>query len=92
MDVNDRKKYIRSLGPMIGGMWVYADFPHYGDGVYSHVTGGRVGGQCIQIIGYDDNQACWICKNSWGPDFGENGFFKIAYGERETGIDTEFPF
>lgn len=92
MDINDRKKYIRSLGPMIGGMYVYEDFRHYRDGVYSHVTGDKKGGHCIQIIGYDDNQACWICKNSWGPDFGENGFFKIAEGEPDTGIDTKFPF
>jgi len=92
LDANDRKKYIRSLGPMIGGMRVYADFKHYESGVYSHVTGGFQGGHCIQIIGYDDNQACWICKNSWNADWGDNGFFKIAYNEPDTGIDKEFPF
>jgi C1A family cysteine protease len=92
LDINDRKKYIRSIGPMIGGMRVFADFQHYSEGVYSHVTGSELGGHCIQIIGYDDNQAFWICKNSWGTDFGESGFFKIAYGEPDTGIDTEFPF
>ena len=26
-------------------------------------------------------QGYWICKNSWGPGFGESGFFKIAFGQ-----------
>jgi C1A family cysteine protease len=33
------------------------------------------------IIGYDDDAAVWIGKNSWGLDWGEEGFFQIAYGE-----------
>ena len=92
LDVKDRKKYISKIGPMIGGMFVFSDFPYYETGVYSHVTGGQEGGHCIQIIGYDDNQSCWVCKNSWGPDWGDNGYFKIAYGEPDCGIDTKFPF
>ncbi len=27
----------------------------------------------------------WICANSWGPEWGEDGFFKIKMGEG--GID-----
>jgi C1A family cysteine protease len=92
LDVQDRKKYISKIGPMIGGMIVFSDFPYYESGVYSHVTGGQEGGHCIQIIGYDDDQSCWVCKNSWGPDWGDNGYFKIAYGEPDCGIDTKFPF
>jgi hypothetical protein len=40
----------------------------------------------VTIVGYDDGQQCWICKNSWGPGWGESGFFRIGYGE--CGIDT----
>ena len=42
------------------------------------------------MIGYDDTQNCWICKNSWGTGWGEDGYFKIAYGQ--CGMGTEFPF
>jgi C1A family cysteine protease len=43
----------------------------------------RIGGHAVCIVGYDDQHRCWICKNSFGPQWGGvfNGFFKIAYGD-----------
>lgn len=66
---------------MVAGFDVYADFLAYGGGVYRHVSGDPVGGHGVEVVGYDDTQQCWICKNSWGPRFGINGFFQIGYGE-----------
>jgi C1A family cysteine protease len=63
-------------------MTVYEDFVrYYTGGIYRHVSGGRGGGHCISIVGYDDESKSWIGKNSWGTRWGEDGFFQIAYGE-----------
>ena len=91
-DVNERKEYLVTIGPMVGGFLVFDDFDYYKSGIYSHVTGEFSGGHCIQVVGYDDKEGCWICKNGWGPDWGENGFFRMAYNDRDCKMDTEFPF
>jgi C1A family cysteine protease len=86
-----RKDFLSHYGPMIACMTVYDDFFSYGGGVHRHVSGTRAGGHCILVVGYSQAESCWICKNSWGTDWGDQGFFKIAYGE--CGIDSLFaPF
>ena len=80
------KEWISSKGPVSACFIVYQDFYSYSSGIYKHVTGNQVGGHCVTIVGYDDNQGCWICKNSWYTSWGEQGFFRIAYGE--CGIDS----
>jgi C1A family cysteine protease len=75
------KDWISTRGSITGCFNVYQDFFSYRSGVYRHVTGGLAGGHCVEIIGYDDAQRCWICKNSWGQNWGEGGYFRIAYGQ-----------
>jgi hypothetical protein len=70
-------------GPLVAGFTVYADFySGYTGGVYhwDHVSQ-AVGGHAIVIVGYDSNEQYWIVKNSWGSNWGENGYFKIGFGE-----------
>jgi C1A family cysteine protease len=75
------KDWISTRGSITGCFLVYQDFFSYKSGVYKHVSGDAVGGHCVEIIGYSDSQGCWICKNSWGTNWGEAGFFRIAYGQ-----------
>jgi hypothetical protein len=47
----------------------------------------------IIIVGWKDdssieNGGYWICKNSWGKNWGYNGFFNIEYGTLFTGWYT----
>jgi len=80
------KKKIVENGPQITGMAVYQDFFNYAGGIYEHVSGGLAGYHCVAVVGYDDQNECWICKNSWGTNWGEadggqRGWFRIKYGQ-----------
>ncbi len=85
------KSYLSTTGPMTACFTIYEDFfYYYTSGVYTYhekTSGDVIGGHCVQIIGYDDAKKCWIAKNSWGKWWGEDGFFRIAYGS--AGIDAE---
>jgi hypothetical protein len=53
----------------------------YAGGVYKHVSGEYLGGHAISIIGYDDTKGAYIIRNSWGLEWGENGFGYVAYSD-----------
>jgi C1A family cysteine protease len=80
------KEWLSSQGALAACFTVYNDFFAYRSGVYRHVTGEQAGGHCVCVVGYDDAAQCWICKNSWNTTWGDQGFFRIAYGE--CGIDA----
>jgi len=55
-----------------------------------------IAGHVVCIVGWKDddsipNGGYWICKNSWGKDWGYNGFANIEYGSMS--IDkSRYPF
>lgn len=70
---------------------VYEDFLSYKSGVYKHVSGSMLGGHAISIIGWGTESGTdyWLVRNSWNTDWGANGYFKIARGVDECGIEDE---
>ncbi|MBN2399084.1 MAG: hypothetical protein JXI33_01950 [Candidatus Aminicenantes bacterium] len=68
-------------GPVATSMEVYDDwYNYYESGIYVKTPGAVVKGyHAVVIVGYDDATSCWIVKNSWGPDWGENGYFRIRW-------------
>ncbi len=89
IDVPARKEFLDKVGPMVACLAVYNDFMYYQSGVYEHRAGDLLGYHAVSCVGYDEAGQYWICKNSWSEDWGDKGYFKIAYGEAE--IDTSFP-
>jgi len=84
-----QKEKIKSAlleGPLILYLDVYSDFYAYRSGVYQPTsTATYEGGHLVVLVGYNETKKCWICKNSWGKDWGEAGYFKIRMGSCSTG-------
>ena len=80
-DITGIKKWLLTKGPVCACLIVYEDFFSYKSGIYKNVIGNCVGGHCVTIVGYNDNPGYWVCKNSWGKNWGEEGFFRIAYNQ-----------
>jgi C1A family cysteine protease len=79
-NVNSIKQALLT-GPVKSSMAVEDTFFSYTGGCYDRPYFGT--NHAVLIVGWDDNmcggQGAWIVKNSWGPGWGENGFFYIEY-------------
>jgi len=82
-NVESIKAEIYTNGPVQTGFMVYEDFKAYTGGVYEFKSGKFLGGHAVKIIGWgtDNGQGHWIVANSWGPTWGEKGFFRIKHGQ-----------
>jgi C1A family cysteine protease len=86
-DINILKEKVYEH-PISSGMIFFDDFLSYTGGCYEH-TGDGPYGHCVLIVGWDDaacgGEGAWICKNSWGTEWGIDGFFYIKYGSCSIG-------
>ena len=82
---------IMTYGHVQAGFSIYRDFLTYKSGVYKHVSTTSLGGHAIQLIGWgtENGQAYWLAANQWGTSWGDAGYFKIARGTNECGIESQ---
>ncbi|GIM12190.1 hypothetical protein Vretimale_15570, partial [Volvox reticuliferus] len=78
------KDMVMNSGSAIACFREYADMTRNRGAIYRFQAGVAAKGyHCAQLIGWDDEEGYWLFKSSWGEDVGEEGFFKIGYGEVE---------
>jgi C1A family cysteine protease len=81
-NVEGLTKAIRSQ-PVSVAFNVQEDFFDYASGIYNPQTCGDLPNHSVLAIGFNLNNSpsYYIAKNSWGTNWGESGFFRIAIGE-----------
>jgi C1A family cysteine protease len=75
------KTAIFNYGPVTAGVCTDAGWDSYTSGVYrptSNGCGNSTDHQVV-IVGWDDETTSWTVKNSWGADWGEAGYMRIAW-------------
>ena len=90
LDADYMRKLISAGNPLIAEFDVYDDFQDFfkGGAVYpgSKAGANELTGHCVMVVGYlvppagSPDVPHWECQNSWGTQWGRNGYFKIARG------------
>lgn len=73
---------IQEYGPISVVITVPEDWFYYRSGLYEPTYEGGLGwaNHAVLLTGWDDSEGCWFVKNSWGPNWGENGYARVRYG------------
>uniref|UniRef100_A0A0N5AZQ7 SMB domain-containing protein n=1 Tax=Syphacia muris TaxID=451379 RepID=A0A0N5AZQ7_9BILA len=92
---------IMTNGPVQATFLVYGDFFMYHKGIYKHLTTNTnydfapKGYHSVRLIGWGTDIAkngheikYWLAANSWGTDWGEDGYFRIIRGENHCEIES----
>jgi len=81
---------IQSHGPIETAFSVYQDFLTYKTGVYKRTSNVFLGGHAVKFVGWgvENGVKYWLVANSWNPNWGDGGFFKILRGTNECGIES----
>uniref|UniRef100_A0A452U2J3 Procathepsin L n=1 Tax=Ursus maritimus TaxID=29073 RepID=A0A452U2J3_URSMA len=92
--INDERAMVEAVAlynPVSFAFEVTSDFMIYRKGVYSstscHKTPDKVN-HAVLAVGYGEQNGIpyWIVKNSWGPQWGMNGYFLIERGKNMCGL------
>ncbi|MBP7737783.1 MAG: hypothetical protein KA369_17505 [Spirochaetes bacterium] len=82
-EVREMKEALCKYGPIAACVKVTPAFQAYRSGIFDEFadcSGERDINHAITIVGWDDNKGAYLVKNSWGPQWGDNGYVWIKYG------------
>merc|ERR1719316_1150600 len=89
-------------GPLVVSFEPSDDFMMYSGGIFSQVevavpapllkshTEWQKVDHAVLLVGWGEDlgQKYWLVQNSWGTDWGEGGFFRIAREINDSGIES----
>ena len=105
-DIDAIKAAIMTYGPVDAAVWVENNgpFANYSGGVFEDTLTSCTGNptcayqttnHAITLVGWDDagdaqNNGYWILRNSWGTNWGEQGYMRIKYTSARVGCSVAY--
>ncbi|MCU0485384.1 MAG: protease inhibitor I42 family protein [Anaerolineales bacterium] len=84
------KQAILDHGPVSAAVCVNSAFQSYTGGVFTGSIFCFSINHAIVLVGWDDSLGAWRLRNSWGPEWGEDGYMWIAYGKQYVGYSANY--
>lgn len=90
---DELKHAVAFVRPVSVAFQVVNGFRFYKDGVYTSDSCGSTPmdvNHAVLAVGYgvENGVPYWLIKNSWGGDWGDNGYFKMELGKNMCGVAT----
>jgi len=88
-------------GPLTIGFWASQDLVYYRGGIWHQTSAPEIvthnnkrawekTNHAVVLVGYGEEGGVkyWLAKNSWGSQWGEDGYFKVKRGSDEGGFES----
>lgn len=79
--LDDMLHCLASGFPFVFGLFIFQDFETHTTGIVMPPQPGEAikGGHIVCAVGYDQTRRAFLCRNSWGTGWGEQGYFWISF-------------
>lgn len=82
--VDDIKASMCKYGAITAAVAATPAFIAYGGGVFDERSSSQIN-HAVTLVGWDDSKGAWLMRNSWGTNWGEDGYMWIEYGSNSIG-------